>query len=221
MLGIIPACGTSKTISKKNLAIVGGKPLLQWTVEAAKASQKLTDLVVSTEDEEIAMFAAGLNVRVLERPKEYAARDVASDKVCEFVLENQLDLQPTSFALLQPTSPLRTAQDIDDAITMFEESNAACLVAVKENSSQYMIMEECEDGTITPKHPDIISMDSQDYPRTLVVSGLIYIAKVEEFLAQGGDICNMENTIAFEGDPIRSLDADSELAFKLANDLLK
>jgi CMP-N,N'-diacetyllegionaminic acid synthase len=124
VLGLIPARGGSKGISRKNLAPVGGKPLLAWTVDAARAATELTRVVVSTDDDEI---AAGAGVEVLRRSAELAADDTP---MLEVVRHAIAELSPDVVVLLQPTSPLRRAEHVDAAVRLLLESGADAIVSV-------------------------------------------------------------------------------------------
>jgi len=124
IVGLIPARGGSKGIPRKNLAQVGGKPLLAWTVEAARAASELTRVVVSTDDDEIA-DAAG--VEVLRRPAELAADDTP---MLDVVRHAVAELSPDVVVLLQPTSPLRRAEHVDAAVRLLLESAADAVVSV-------------------------------------------------------------------------------------------
>ena len=110
VLGLIPARGGSKGIPRKNLAPVGGKPLLTWTVEAAQEASELTRVVVSTDDDEI---AAEAGVEVLRRPAELAADDTP---MLDVVRHTVAELSPDVVVLLQPTSPLRRAEHVERAL---------------------------------------------------------------------------------------------------------
>jgi CMP-N-acetylneuraminic acid synthetase len=124
VLGLIPARGGSKGIPRKNLAPVGGKPLLAWTVGAAQAASELTRLVVSTDDDEIAS-AAGIDV--LRRPAELARDDTP---MLDVVRHAVAELSPDVVVLLQPTSPLRRAEHVDAAVRLLLESGADAVVSV-------------------------------------------------------------------------------------------
>jgi CMP-N,N'-diacetyllegionaminic acid synthase len=124
VLGLIPARGGSKGIPRKNLAPVAGKPLLAWTIDAARAATELTRVVVSTNDDEIAS-AAG--VEVLRRPAELAADETP---MLDVVRHAVAELSPDVVVLLQPTSPLRRAEHIDAAVRLLLESGADAVVSV-------------------------------------------------------------------------------------------
>src|SRR5580658_8349077 len=117
LLGFVPARGGSKGIPRKNLIALAGKPLIHYTLEAALACSSLDDLLLSTDDEEIAASCARLGVTTAYRRPPQLASDESSMLAA---LEDALAWyarakghEPDEVALLQPTSPLRAAQDID------------------------------------------------------------------------------------------------------------
>lgn len=121
-LGVIPARGGSRRVPRKNLRDLGGKPLVQWTVEAAQRS-RLTRVVVATEDPEIAALAIRLGVEVVPQPLETALDGTISAPVVLAALDFMRDAhgyEPEAVCLLHPTSPFRTHSDIDDAFDLFQ-----------------------------------------------------------------------------------------------------
>jgi CMP-N-acetylneuraminic acid synthetase len=126
-LGLIPARGGSKAIPGKNLVRVGGRPLIAWTIDAALGATRLERTVVSTDSDEIAATALALGADVLERPAELAADGTPMLAV---VLHAVDELEPEVCALLQPTSPLRPAARIDEALELLEATGADAVVSV-------------------------------------------------------------------------------------------
>lgn len=121
VLAVIPARGGSKRTPRKNLKSYRGKPLLQWALEAARGSKYLDMVLVSSEDDEILALAEVLGAQTLHRPPELATDDATN----EDVVRHALSVFPCSWAvLLQPTSPLRTAADIDGCIERAQMGNA-------------------------------------------------------------------------------------------------
>lgn len=120
VLAIIPARGGSKGVPKKNIKLLGGIPLIVHAINCAKSSLKVTEIVVSTDSEEIARIATNNNCKIIKRPLE-----LASDKSnVVLTVEHVYDTLNEDFdiiILLQPTSPLRTGKDLDNIIEMFEE----------------------------------------------------------------------------------------------------
>src|SRR5437764_11026274 len=117
MLALIPARGGSKGIPRKNLAPVAGKPLLVWTIEVARAAASVDRVVVSTDDAEIAETARSARAEVLERPVELAGDETPMAAVVRHAVEA---LAPEIVVLLQPTSPLRTARHVDEAVSLLD-----------------------------------------------------------------------------------------------------
>jgi len=133
ILGIIPARGGSKGIPRKNIKLLAGKPLLQYTAEAALGSKRLARVILTTEDPEIAELGrkCGLEVPFL-RPLELAEDDTPTLPVLQHAVQV---LEETgecfdAICLLQPTSPLRTSEDIDACIKLFLEKDADCVMTV-------------------------------------------------------------------------------------------
>src|SRR5919199_3846650 len=134
-LGLIPARGGSKGIPGKNLTPLCGRPLLAWTVGAACAARSLDRVVVSTDCEEIAATARELGADVLERPAELARDATPMRDVLLHAIE-QLG-RPEVLVLLQPTSPLRRAHHVDEAVGLLRETGADCVVSVVEVPHRY------------------------------------------------------------------------------------
>jgi len=136
ILGLIPARVGSKGIVGKNLIPLAGKPLLAYTCIAAKQSTRLTRIIVSTDDENIACVAveAGIEVPFL-RPSELAQDKTPMMEVIRHMLlqlDQQEGYKPDILVLLQPTSPLRKAEDIDGAVDLLVSSKADTVVSVIE-----------------------------------------------------------------------------------------
>ena len=133
-LCLIPARGGSKAIPRKNLAECGGKPLLAWSIEQALAisAPGPVDVVVSTEDHEIACVAAAYGATVVERPDELAEDTTATEPVVLHAIEARTTagLPPDRVMLLQATSPVRLPGTLDRALAEFDMSEADSLVGV-------------------------------------------------------------------------------------------
>ncbi|MEQ1909597.1 MAG: acylneuraminate cytidylyltransferase family protein [Vicinamibacterales bacterium] len=139
-LGVIPARGGSKGIPRKNLALVGGRPLLTYTAEASRQSTTLTRVIVSTDDEEIAAVARALGLEVpFPRPAALAADETPMLPVVQHALAEMRDagFAADVVVLLQPTSPLRRGDHIDDAVERLARSGADSVVSVVEVPHQF------------------------------------------------------------------------------------
>lgn len=133
-LAVIPARGGSKQVPRKNLKLLGGKPLIQWSIEAAKASTELDRCIVSTDDEEIAEVARGLGAEVpFLRPAEYAQDNTPDLPVFQHALRwlaEHEGYRPAMIVHLRPTLPFREPRQIDDVIRLMRETGAGCVKSV-------------------------------------------------------------------------------------------
>jgi CMP-N,N'-diacetyllegionaminic acid synthase len=140
VLGLVPARGGSKGVPRKNIRMLGGQPLLQYTAKAALASRLLTKTIISTEDEEIAQVGrlCGLEAPFL-RPVELAEDTTPTLPVVQHAvlwLERHGEVFD-AICLLQPTNPFRTAEDIDACIELMERSGSDSVISVLPIPAQY------------------------------------------------------------------------------------
>ena len=119
IIGITPARGGSKSIPRKNIKEIAGKPLIAWTIEAAKESEMIDRYVVSTEDEEIAQIVRGYGVEVFPRPAELATDEASTLSVLQHTIEQ---IPCGIVVLLQATSPIRRPGLIDECIKKFMDN---------------------------------------------------------------------------------------------------
>ena len=120
VLGVIPARGGSKGLPRKNILPIAGFPLIYWSIQAAKRSKLLDDYVVSTDDQEIAAIAHSYGARVIDRPAHLGQDDTTTLAVLQHVISSQAC---DAVAVLQPTSPLRNADTIDNCIREFQNGD--------------------------------------------------------------------------------------------------
>ena len=141
ILGLIPARGGSKSIPRKNIALLAGRPLLAYTCEAALESRCLTRVVLSTDDEAIAEVGRNCGVEVpFMRPAELAGDNTPSLAVAQHAirwLSEHEDWEADVLVLLQPTSPLRRVNHVDEAIELLLQSGAETVVSVVEVPHRY------------------------------------------------------------------------------------
>ena len=132
-LAVIPARGGSKGIPRKNVRPVGGKPLLGWTIEAARASGRVNRVIVTTDDPEIAAVARRFGAEVIDRPAEISGDSASSEAALLHVLEHLRHTEghsPELLVFLQCTSPLTAPEDIDGTIEAMDREGADTAVAV-------------------------------------------------------------------------------------------
>ena len=133
MLAIIPAKKKSKRLPNKNIKLLGGKPLIAHTIETAIKSKQITRVIVTTDCSKIANIAKKYGAEVpFLRPKNLTTNKSGKLEVCKHVIDfitKKEGISIPSFVVLQPTSPLRLVQDIDEAIKIFRKKKADSVVS--------------------------------------------------------------------------------------------
>ncbi len=187
ILTIIPARGGSKRLPRKNVLLLGEKPLIQWTIEAAQSSGVCQDILVSTDDREIAKVASEAGVMVpWLRPAELASDVSSTSEVIAHALswyeKNHFDVD--AVLLLQPTSPFRSPKSIRYALEAYYNQNRliCCpLVSVmptREHPGWTFII---KDGIPYPNMGwQTLAMRSQDLPPVYTLNGAIYVIPSED-----------------------------------------
>ncbi len=203
LLGIIPARGGSKGIPHKNRKLLGGRPLLQYTAEAALGSQLLSNVIFSSEDETLMEIANGLGISVpFKRPDHLASDTAGSLEVVQHALQ-ALSEDYDAVCLLQVTTPFRTSQDIDNAINRFMESGTDSLISVQKVPHQYnphWVFEENNGILRIATGEQHIIKRRQELPDAYIRDGAIYITKTEVLLQKN----------SFFGDSIAHIELDPE-----------
>ena len=185
VLGIIPARGGSKGVPRKNVRMLGGKPLICHSIDAAKASKSVSHFLVSTDDPEIASVSRTAGAEVLDRPAEFAQDSTPMPEVIEHVLrERGGDFG--IILLLQPTCPQRTAQDIDSALTAFADAAVQSVMSVYQVEDHHPgRMYRTENGRLAPLFQEWIAARRQDLPPIYHRNGAIYACRVAHFERTG------------------------------------
>jgi CMP-N,N'-diacetyllegionaminic acid synthase len=184
VLGIITARGGSKGIPKKNLALLLGKPLLAYTVEAAQASKKLHRIILSSDDNDIITLGRRMGVEVpFVRPSNLSGDEAPSvDVVYHAVQLIECEEVRTydAVVLLQPTAPLRTAEDIDAALELLENSGADSVISVAKLEEPHPVkLMTVKNGFLLPFLPDrwIETLRRQDLESVYYLNGAVYCVK--------------------------------------------
>lgn len=188
ILGIIPARGGSKGVPRKNIKPIGGKPLIAFTIEAAKAS-KLTRTILTTDDEEIAAVGRqwGADVPFI-RPTELATDLANAVGVMQHALrtvEEQEGRQYDAIMMLQPTTPFRRTEDINRAIDLLETTGADSVISVVDVEGHHPArMKYVEDGKIIdpPFCEDYENQPRQELRKIYIKNGAIYLTRRETML---------------------------------------
>lgn len=185
IIGLITARGGSKGIPGKNIKLLAGKPLIAWTIEAALGSRQLDRLIVSTDDAAIAEAARRYGADVpFMRPAELAQDTSSHISVVDHALDwlaAHDGTDPDYVLLLQPTSPLRTAQDIDATIELALQRQAVAVVSVCEVDQHPLLCQRVQpDGTLAPyMTSELTYLRRQDLPPAYALNGALYLNRSE------------------------------------------
>ena len=225
VLGLITARGGSKGLPRKNVLPLAGKPVIAWTIGAALGSACLNRVIVSTEDEEIARVSRewGADVPFI-RPPDLARDDSSHMAVIDHAirwLEVHQEASPEYVMLLQPTSPLRTAKDIESAISLAVENQADSVVSgCLTHHHPYLIKKLASDGTMAK----FINSGQEDLRRQVLppaycLNGAIYLARREILI--NDKTFHPPRTFPYIMPPQRSLQIDDPWDFHMIDLLLE
>lgn len=222
MLALIPARGGSKGLTNKNIKLLNGKPLIAYSIEAANTSNGVSRVIVSTDSKEIAGIAQEYGAEVpFLRPDKLAKDETKSIDVYKYVL-NELHRREgrfyDEFMILQPTSPLREAEDIDNAINLFIAKNADSVISYcQEHHPIKWHKFITPDGKFSNIFEDSISNRQEERP-TYFPNGAIYIFKSDLIFK---DLYYSENSYAYIMDRNKSVDIDTIEDFEYAEWIFK
>jgi CMP-N,N'-diacetyllegionaminic acid synthase len=218
VLAVIPARGGSKGLPGKNIALLEGRPLIYYTIAAAQASQYIDRLVLSSDDDAIIATAQELGCDAPFRRPAALATDTAP--AIDVVL-HALDELPgfDIVVLLQPTSPLRMAADIDDALARMQHTRApACVSVCPVVESPFWMYRIGEDERLEPLI-EVSTARRQDLPPVWILNGAVYAADTA-WLRQHRSFLS-PFTVAHPMPRERSLDIDTGADFEAARAALR
>lgn len=218
-IAIIPARGGSKRLPGKNIKLLGGKPLIAWTIEAAIKSNVFDHVFVSTDSEEIASVSRDYGAKVpFLRPAELASDTATTNDVVTHLIswfEKEYSQEVSNIAILQPTSPLRNAQHIIEAFEEMKTKHAKAIVSVCELEHPIQFcnqlgLDGSMDGFIEPSN----MKRTQDLDPVYRLNGAIYFLS-REYVNRLSELYS-EGTYSYIMGLKSSIDIDVDLDFKLA-----
>ena len=219
ILALITARGGSKRLPGKNIRVLGGKPLIVWSIDVAKDIPEICEILVSTDDPAIATVCkeAGANVPWL-RPAELATDTASSVDVALHALDwyEAENGAVDGLLLLQPTSPFRTQATVQRGIDLFSKHGRQPVLGVSPTHAHPMWTFKTEGKYLVPFMPDHgLGMRSQDLPPAYVVNGSLYLISPAELRACRAFLGAKAIPLVIES-PQEALDIDTELDFKMA-----
>ncbi|MBI5055308.1 MAG: acylneuraminate cytidylyltransferase family protein [Nitrospirae bacterium] len=228
ILAFIPARAGSKRVPQKNLKLLNGKPLIAYTIAAAKAAHTINRIIVSTDSEEIAAIAKQYGAEVpFLRPESISQSDSTEMQFFEHALgwfmENE-NYEPDLIVLLYPTSPFRKAESIDRAVeVMLKHPEADSLRSIRLCSEHPYKMWVIEGNYLKPfvkgKDSNIHTLSYQLLPTTFIQNASIYITKpstIKNRKSPTGDVI-----IPYIMDEFESIDINTPLDFTFAEALIR
>ena len=226
ILAVIPARGDSKSIPRKNIVNVNGKPLISYTINAALEVDCLTDIVVSTEDPEIAEISKELGAQVpFIRPLNLASDDAQSFPVIEHALhfmEKARGFKYDAILMLQPTSPLRTSKHINDSIDLFNSEECDSVVSIASVGGNHPLRMKRLEGNKLVNYIDQGFWDMrprQILPDVYIRNGAIYLIRRDVIIEQSQLIGTM--CLGYVMSDIQSVNIDTPIDLMVAELLLK
>lgn len=225
VLAVIPARGGSKGIPKKNIKMLLGKPLIQYTIDEANRSLYVDDVVVSTDDEEIAGISKQLGAKVIHRPSELSGDSALVVDALRYTIEalEKEHLIYDMVLLLEPTSPLRTYSVIDQCIEKFSNKSVESVTTFSETSVPPDRIWRISDDSVEP----YIKGANPWLPRQKLklgyqLNGLVYAIRMSSFKAmkRSNSVLTEKITAVITPKEI-SIDIDDMLDFRLIEFLMK
>lgn len=212
----IPVRLGSKRVPKKNLRLINGKPMVAYSLEAAKMAQNISEVYINSESEILEKLAKEYDVKFYKRKPELAIDTVTSD---EFNYDFLINTNCDALVMVNPVSPLILPEDIDSAIKYFEENKLDTLISIKEERLQTFYLDKPLNININEK----LAM-TQNINPIQVCSWAVTIWKKTSFIESYGK----NGYAVFNGklgffpiDPVRALKVSYEEDFKLAEYLIK
>jgi len=214
VIAIIPARCGSKGFLNKNIAKIDGKTLIEWAIEVAKKSRYITDIYISTDCEEYEKIALKAGAKSIGLRSKELASDTAKSVDVVINLINNLDKKYDYVVLLQPTTPIRRAKDIDFMIENIGDYEAMVTVTKVEEPHPYK-MKIIENGIIKP----LMKNTSSEIPRQMLpdvykLSGAIYLIKMDSLLKNKTFL--PEKTKPYVLDSWVNIDSEDDYIFLLA-----
>ena len=222
VLAVIPARGGSKELPRKNIKLVNGKPLIYYTIREAKKSRYLSKIVVSTDDDEISEISSDYGIQVVKRPKKLARDKTPIEDVIRHVikyLERLEKFHTDIVVILQPTSPLREAKDIDGAIKKFLKGGVDLVVSVAKINHPphwtYVLRDNSRLERFIKNKKFVYRR--QDAQQTYRLNGAVYVTSAKNIMHRK----ILDGVIrAYVMLQDRSIDIDSQLDFDFAEYLM-
>lgn len=220
---LIPARGGSKGIPNKNMSILNGHPLLYYTIKEALKIFDSKDIFLSSDSDKILDYGNKFNINLLKRPSEISGDNATSSEVIKHFIQNieLVDKENFTIIYLQPTSPLRNANDIDESIKLYNKNECGSLISVKKlQDFPEKAYKLDENNRLTKKLDSMNSSElRQDLPNSYYPNGAIYIFEKTLFLKEG--LIPQSNILPYIMNELNSIDIDTKSDLRIAEIILR
>ncbi len=224
IISIIPARAGSKRLKNKNVKILSGKPLIYYTIRASIESNYIDRTITSTNSEKIAYIAKSYGSEIMKRSDELSRDDTPMiDVIMDIINRLEEDYIPDIIVLLQPTSPLRTSDDIDKCIDLFINNDCESVISVCECSpSSYQTFVINDEYLQSLFGLTYFRRRSQDIRKTYYPNGAVYVTTLDNLRKNNGFYEFSKNDVFYKTSlpyimpKERSIDIDDEIDFKIA-----
>lgn len=218
-LAIIPARGGSKRLPRKNVLSLNGKPLISWSIEAGLKSTYIDKVIVTSDDDEILDIAKESSADIIRRPNDLASDTATTFMAIAHTIKNVEEYD--YIVLLQPTSPLRDSNHIDEAIKLLISKEADAIISVCEMEhsplwSNVLATNNSMEGFL---RDEVLNKRSQDLEKYYRLNGAIYICQTEILLEKKSFFLK-DNIFAYKMQKEASIDIDTKFDFTLAKLLM-
>ncbi len=223
IVAIIPARGGSKGILRKNIRLIMGKPMIAYAIESALKCKYLDKVIVSTDDKEIARISKKYGADVIMRPEKLSGDKSPVILALQHVIENlgeEDQFYPKMIVLLQPTSPLRVAKDIDLAIEKYLSGRYESVVSVCEIYDNPYLYYQDNNNFISQLIKSKLNFSRrQEIPKTYRINGAVYVVNTKMIMDRGKIFSNKTGAIVMPQS--RSVDIDEYSDLKIVRSRIK
>lgn len=222
-LFIIPARGGSKGIPRKNIKELCGSPLIHYSIEVARSIAPDSHVIVSTDDDEIREVAEQTGLKVdYRRPATLGGDNVGSREVILDAMDyaDRKGIMYDKVVLLQPTSPMRTIEDVEGCINLYHPGvDMVVSVTPAACNPYYDCFETAEDGSLHVSKGDGLYTRRQDVPKAWQYNGAVYVINPHSIRKMG--LGEFPVRIPYEMPRSRSVDLDTPIDWKITEMLMK
>lgn len=222
VVAMIPARGGSTSIPRKNLAPLGGKPLLAWSVDVARRCPGVDRVIVSTDDEEIAREARDRSAEVRRRPDRLATDDaLVVDAVRDLIAALREEGEPAGImVVLEPTCPFRSVEDVERCLERVREGADSAATFVRAEVNPHRTWRLTDDGPEPFVKGAVPWRPRQELPEAYQLNGAVYAFRMDA-LEDDSPALLVGRSAAVVMPPERSVDIDRPLDLRLAESLLE